>query len=535
MTKIGIAADHGGFELKEKMVAFVRSLGYEVKDFGAFKYDAADDYPDLVLPLAQAVARGEVKKGIAICGSGVGASIVANKVSGARAALITETYSAHQGVEHDDMNILCLGGRVIGPMLVQEIIEAFLKSEYTGEERHRRRLSKVLAIEQKQEVSMNNSNKNPLHQVRSFGQSIWMDYIRRSILASGEFKQMIADYDLRGVTSNPAIFEEAINGSTDYDTAIQELVRQGKSKEEIFRKISVEDIQSAADILRPIYAETNGLDGYVSLEVSPELARDTDGTLAEAQELWKEVNRPNLMIKVPGTQEGLPVIQQLISEGINVNVTLIFGLERYREITNAYITGLEHRLRNKQPIDKIASVASFFLSRIDVELDPRLEKIANEGGAHAQLAKSMMGKVAVANAKLAYQMYEEVFNEPRFKVLQERGAKVQRLLWASTSTKNKSYQDTMYIEPLIGPDTVSTIPLETLKAYGDHGNPASRLQDGVKEADQLFKDLAKMGIDIDASTRQLENEGIEKFNKPFRKLMEALEAKRKEAESTVKS
>lgn len=528
--KVGIAADHGGFDLKGKMATFIEEQGYTVIDYGAYHYDKHDDYPDFVVPLAKAVANGEVDRGIAICGSGVGASIVANKIPGARAALITETYSAHQGVEHDDMNIICLGGRVIGSVLVEEIIRSYLKASYTGEQRHQRRLDKVIALESKEETM----KTNPLVQVYSFRQSIWMDFIRRGILSSGELKTMIEEYGLKGITSNPSIFEEAINGSTDYANAIQELVRQNKNTDEIYETLAVEDIQNASDMFQNIYEETNAIDGYVSLEVSPYLAKDTQGTITEAKKLWAAVNRPNVMIKVPGTEEGLPVIQQLISEGINVNVTLLFDMERYREVANAYITGLEHRLKNKQPLENIASVASFFLSRIDVMIDPQLEKIAASGGPNAAIAKSLLGKVAIANAKMSYQVYKDMFNSPRFRVLAEKGARPQRLLWASTGTKNPNYSPVMYIEHLIGPDTVNTVPLETLKAYNNQGQPASRLEEGLDEAKKVLTDLASLGIVLNDITEKLETEGVEKFNKPFAKLMEALDNKRKEALSSVK-
>jgi transaldolase len=361
-----------------------------------------------------------------------------------------------------------------------------------------------------------------------------MDFIRRGILANGELKSMIDSYGLKGITSNPAIFEEAINRSTDYQQAIQELVRAGKSTDEIYQTLAVEDIQNAADLFRPIYEQSNAMDGYVSLEVSPYLAKDTNGTITEAKQLWKAVNRPNVMIKVPGTLEGLPAIQHLISEGININVTLLFSLERYRAVTNAYITGLEHRLKNGKSIDKIASVASFFLSRIDVMIDPQLEKIAANGGENAAKAKSLLGKIAIANAKMSYQIYKEVFKEPRFKTLADRGAQVQRLLWASTGTKNPAYSDVIYIETLIGPDTVNTVPLETLKAYQDHGQPASRLEEGLTETRKILSDLDSLGINLDEITHNLEVEGVDKFNKPFAKLMEALDNKVKEAISTVK-
>ena len=371
--------------------------------------------------------------------------------------------------------------------------------------------------------------ENPLVKLGTFGQSVWLDYIRRQMIESGELKKFIDADGLKGVTSNPSIFQKAIAGSTDYDEAIRTLVQAGKSVQEIYETLTVEDVGRAADVFRPLYNQVDGRDGFVSLEVNPHLARDTDGTMAEARHLWQALGRPNVLIKVPATKEGLPAIRQLISEGINVNVTLLFGLPRYREVAEAYIAGLEARAAQGQPLNRVASVASFFLSRIDVLLDPRLEKLAAAGGPQAQKAKDLIGQVAIASAKEAYRIYQEIFGSARFQKLAASGARPQRLLWASTSTKNPAYPDTKYVEPLIGPDTVNTLPPETLEAYRDHGNPASRLTEAVDRAAAGLKRLPELGIDLNQATQQLEDEGVEKFNQPFDSLMATLESKRREA------
>jgi transaldolase len=360
---------------------------------------------------------------------------------------------------------------------------------------------------------------NPLKQLETFGQSIWLDYIRRDLIAGGELRRLIEEDGLRGMTSNPAIFEKAIVESDDYDEDIRAQARTGSDAKTIYENISQHDVQSAADVFRPLYDRTDGLDGYVSLEVNPHLARDTKGTIDEARQLWLALDRPNVFIKVPATYEGLPAIRQLISEGININVTLIFGLPRYREVAEAYIAGLETRAAQGKPINRIASVASFFVSRIDALIDPLLARL---GGDEAGLAKSAQGQVAVASAKIAYQIQKELFASDRFMNLSAQGARVQRLLWASTGTKNPAYSDVKYIEALIGPDTVNTAPLETINAYRDHGDPQARLEQHLGEAARLSKQLPKLGIDLDALTQRLEDEGVEKFNKPFDELMEAL-------------
>lgn len=356
---------------------------------------------------------------------------------------------------------------------------------------------------------------NKVKQIHDYGQSIWLDFIDRNFIKSGELKKLIDEDGVRGVTSNPAIFEKSISGSDAYDEQIAELSRQGKRNDEIFYAVAIDDIKAATDLFQPLYEEeVEGADGFVSLEVSPLLARDTEGTIAQAMDLWEKVGRKNVMIKIPGTAEGLPAIRKCISEGININVTLLFGLPRYEEVTEAYISGLEDRLNAGKSINKIASVASFFLSRIDVVADPLLqEKGFGE----------LKGEVAIASAKKAYQIYKRVFGSERFKKLEEKGARPQRVLWASTSSKDPAFSDVKYVEALIGPDTVDTIPMETLEAYRDHGNPENRLEQDLNKAHQTLEKLKEIGINIDEITQKLEDEGIEKFNKPYEKLLKAID------------
>ncbi len=368
--------------------------------------------------------------------------------------------------------------------------------------------------------------QNPLLRVQDFGQSIWQDYIRRKMILSGELKKLIDEDGIRGVTSNPAIFDKAIAGSPDYDDSIRAMALDGKDIEAIYQTLTVEDVQNAADEFRRLYDSSDGKHGFVSLEVNPHLAHDAAGSIAEARRLWQALDRPNVFIKVPATEEGLSAIQQLIGEGINVNVTLLFGLPRYRKVAEAYIAGLETRAANGRPLERVASVASFFLSRIDVLVDKMLEQILQNESPQAELAAELRGQVAIASAKQAYQIYKEIFNGDRFRELAAKGARTQRVLWASTSTKNPDYPDVKYVEALIGPETINTLPQETLRAYRDHGQPAARVEDGLEKAGRVLAQLAQLDMDIDEITRQLEDEGVEKFNKPFDSLMKTLKEKR---------
>jgi transaldolase len=367
---------------------------------------------------------------------------------------------------------------------------------------------------------------NPLLKLENLGQSIWLDSISRPMLASDELKRLIEEDGLSGVTSNPAIFEKAIAETNDYDEDIRILAREGKSVDEIYQNLVVHDIRLAADQLRGVYDRLDGRDGFVSLEVSPHLAHDAQRTVDEAYRLWAAVGRPNVFIKVPATTEGLPSIRQLIRDGVNVNITLLFGLPRYREVARAYLAGLEDRIIQGKPIDRVASVASFFLSRIDTMIDPILEKKAEAGGRIGLTAASLRGEAAIASAKVAYNIFKEVFRSASFSYLAQRGGRVQRLLWASTSTKNPAYSDVKYVEPLIGPETINTVPMETLRAYRDHGKPAISLGSGLLKAERVLRSLPDLGINLDRVTQSLEDEGVEKFVKPFDLLVARLSEKR---------
>jgi transaldolase len=365
---------------------------------------------------------------------------------------------------------------------------------------------------------------NPLKKIPSFGQSIWLDYLDRNLMQSGELNQLIEEDGLRGITSNPAIFDKAISGSEVYDKQILRLKAEGESIAGIYERITVEDVQLAADAFRRVYDESGGQHGFVSLEVNPHLARNTAGTIDEARRLWQAVDRPNIFIKVPATAEGLPAIEHLIGEGLNINVTLLFGLPRYGQVTRAYIAGLRQRQEQGHAPANV-SVASFFLSRIDVLVDRLLAEMVQQGKADAEKAAALQGEIAIASARQAYQIYKEIFNGQDFANLKAWGARPQRVLWASTSTKNPQYSDIKYIEPLIGPETINTMPKKTLDAYRDHGHPASRVEEEVEEARRRHQQLAELGIDIDEVTRQLEEEGIEKFIKPYDQTMETLKEK----------
>ena len=358
------------------------------------------------------------------------------------------------------------------------------------------------------------------------GQSVWYDNIQRGLLKNGALAGMIERGEIMGVTSNPTIFMNAITKSQDYDDSLLPLVNAGLGNEEIFFSLAIEDIQAAADLFQSLYQRTQGGDGYVSLEVSPFLAHDTAGTLAQAKSLWQRVKRPNLMVKIPATKAGLPAIAEAIAAGINVNVTLIFSRQRYAEVMEAYLTGLEKRAAAGLPLNTVASVASFFVSRVDSNLDPKLQKIASEGGPQAQKAASLPGKAAIANARLAYDDYKKVFSAERFLKLKALGARVQRPLWASTSSKNPAYRDVIYVEELIGPDTVNTVPPQTLVAFLDHGQVRQSLEENVEAAHQVMADLAALGISMDAVTDTLEAEGVQSFSDAFSVLLKAVDSRR---------
>lgn len=371
---------------------------------------------------------------------------------------------------------------------------------------------------------------NHLLEINQYGQSIWMDNLTRDIIQSGELKDLVENQGISGITSNPAIFEKAIAGNVIYDADIEAGVRTGLPIYKIYESLVFADIRNACDILRPVYEASNRLDGYVSIEVPPTIAHDTEATIAEARRYFPEIGRENLMIKIPGTEPGLPAVEQAIADGINVNITLLFSVESYINTAWAYIRGLEKRVAEGQDISRIASVASFFLSRIDsnidAKIDAKLKKGVDDIAVEAKLL-AVKGKIAIANAKIAYQEYKKIIESDRWKALAAKGAKVQRLLWASTSTKDPNYRDVMYIEELIGRDTVNTVPPATIKACADHCNVSDRLETDVEKAYTLIENLKDPDINIDLDTvmDELLAEGIDKFIQPFQSLMNSLEEK----------
>lgn len=369
--------------------------------------------------------------------------------------------------------------------------------------------------------------KNPLLLLQEFGQSVWLDSLSRQILRH-ELQPLISQDGLRGVTSNPTIFEKAVAGSQDYDELIRSQAAQGQSDHAIMEALVVEDIQRACDLLRPVYDRLKGQDGFVSIEVSPALAHDAEATLAEARRLWRSVDRPNLFVKIPGTAAGLPAIETAISEGMNVNITLLFAVERYGQVVEAYYRGLERRLQAGQPIASVHSVASFFVSRVDTVIDQEIEQRlqqTTDAKAHQHL-EALRGQAAIANAKLAYRAFKELCGSPQFLKLRAAGANIQRVLWASTSTKNPRYRDVVYVEELIGPYTVNTMPAATIQAFRDHGRVRASLEEDVRGAEERLRQLEALGIDLQQVTQWLEDDGVKKFRDSMESLLREIAAKR---------
>ena len=370
-------------------------------------------------------------------------------------------------------------------------------------------------------------------EVERLGQSLWYDNLGRSVISNGTIARMIEELGLRGITSNPSIFEKSINGSDEYDADIEAAIRDGLTTPQIYERLTTDDVRNAADVMRPVFDRTNGVDGYVSIEVEPRLANNTAETIEAARRLWKTVNRPNIMIKIPGTPEGIPASRQCLSEGININITLLFGIDSYTQVAHAYLDALRERKKRGEDISRIASVASFFLSRVDTNVDQKLgTKIAASNG-NAGTITPLLGKAAIANAKLAYERYLEIFHGMEFADLHAVGAHPQRCLWASVSTKNPRYSDVMYIEPLIGPDTVSTVPDETIEAFSDHGKAADTLAIGTPEAHETIKQLRKLGINTEIVASELQIEGVKKFVDAFTSLANNLDKKRHAIESVI--
>jgi transaldolase len=376
---------------------------------------------------------------------------------------------------------------------------------------------------------------NPIAGLLSEGQSVWQDDISRQMLESGDLQRTIDEIGIRGLTSNPTIFEKAIAGGTVYDEDIARLLREGRNAAEIFEAVEVQDIRAACDLFRPTYDASDGQDGFCSIEVSPGAARDAEGTRVEARRLWSEVDRPNLMVKIPGTAEGAAVIEEMLEAGININITLLFAIPSYQAVMEAYITALERRRTQNQPIDRVSSVASFFVSRVDTAVDKLLEEkieAARNDEERSRLSR-LLGKAAIANAKLAYREFQSLFEGPRFAPLRAAGAQVQRPLWASTGVKNPAYRDTIYVEELIGPDTVNTMPRPLIQAFRDHGVVERTVDQGLDDARQVMDDLEKAGVSMSNVTKRLEDEGIASFTKSYDTLIAGVESKRSQIAEAV--
>jgi len=370
-------------------------------------------------------------------------------------------------------------------------------------------------------------SENPLNRLHQLGQSLWLDYIRRDLIESGELKQMIEADSLCGMTSNPTIFSNAIAGKDLYDGDIRAAGSE-LSSAQVFERIAVEDIRRAADVLRSVYDRAGGQDGLVSIECRPELAYDTQATIEEARHLWRACDRPNVMVKIPGTREGLAAIETCLAEGININITLLFSVQRYREVMEAWLKALERRVEAKQSVERLASVASFFVSRVDTNIDKKLQQKLKESPSQPdrQRIEGLVHQLAIANARLAYVAFEEMMRGPRFEALQAKGARAQRPLWASTSTKDPALPDVYYVEALVAPDSVNTAPPETIEAYRDHGDPKVRIHDDLSGAHAAMEALAELGIDFEAATRELEEEGVRKFSDSYNELLQTIETKR---------
>jgi transaldolase len=510
MMRIGIASDHGGFGLKQQLEASLRGAGYAVVDFGAYQLNPADDYPDFIIPLAEAVASGSVERGIALCGSGIGASIAANKVPGVRAGLIHDVFSAHQGVEDDEMNVFCLGGKVIGPALAWELVEAFLAAHFSGAARHRRRVSKVEAVEKRTRGpnTMNRGDSMKATQkLHEMGQSLWLDNITRGLLNSGTLERYIKDLSVTGLTSNPTIFDHAIKNSHDYDEAIQQKIKKGLSGDDLFFELAIEDLRRAADLFLPVHESTNGVDGWVSLEVSPKLAYDTAGTLAAAKALHTRAARANLFIKIPGTKEGLPAIEEAIFQGYPINVTLLFSASQYVAAAEAYLRGIERRIAAGLNPD-VGSVASLFVSRWDVAVA-------------GKVPEALHNKLGIAIAGQTLDSYRSILNQTRWQRAFNSGARAQRLLFASTGTKDAKASDTLYVGALAAAFTVNTMPEKTLIAFADHGEIDTEPSRFLDTLDQF----AKAGIETEVLAAQLLKDGAASFVKSWTDLMACVASK----------
>jgi transaldolase len=505
-VKVAIAADHAGLPLRPTIADAVRDAGHEPLLYGP---DTAPpegiDYPLAAKAVAEALDATDAERGILVCGSGAGVTIAANKLPGIRAAYAADHYTGHQMVEHDHVNVLTLGARVMGPVVAAEIVEAFVNAVPSVEDRHLRRLGEVLDFER--ERSMNAATL--LHDA---GQSLWLDNITRALLTSGTLARYIADLAVTGLTSNPTIFDKAITGSADYDEQIRSLLAAGTAGEDLFFELALLDLTKAASLLRAIWDATRGIDGWVSLEVSPKLARDTKSTIDEARALHEKAATPNLFIKVPGTPEGIPAIEELVAAGVSVNVTLLFSREHYQAAAEAYLRGLERRRESGLDLAVVASVASVFISRWDAAVA-------------GKLPDDVRGRLGVAIAKRTYKAYRDLLASDRWQKLEAAGAKPQRLLWASTGTKDPNLPDTFYIHALASEQTINTMPEKTLLAFGEHGAVGDLLPADGGDAEHVLARIGSAGVDVEALAATLQTEGADAFVKSWDDLLARIASK----------
>src|SRR5262245_8032160 len=503
--KVAIAADHAGLPLRPAITDAVRAAGHEPLLYGP---DTAPpegiDYPLVAKAVADALEATDADRGILVCGSGAGVTIAANKLPGIRAAYAADHYTGHQMVEHDHVNVLTLGARVMGPEVAADIVDAFVNAVPSTEERHLRRLGEVLDFER-------NRSMNAATRLHDAGQSLWLDNITRGLLTSGTLARYIADLAVTGLTSNPTIFDKALTGSSDYDEQIQSLLAAGTEGEELFFELALFDLRKAGSLFRAIWDATGGTDGWVSLEVSPKLAHDTKSTIDEARALHGKAATPNLFIKVPGTPEGVPAIEELIAAGVSVNVTLLFSAEQYLAAAEAYLRGLERRKASGADLD-VTSVASVFISRWDAAV---MDKLSDD----------LRGQLGVAVAERTYKAYRELLASDRWQQLAAAGARPQRLLWASTATKDPNLPDTYYIQALASELTINTMPEKTLLAFGAHGAVGDLLPADGGDAEDVLARVGRAGIDVDALAATLQTEGAEAFVKSWDDLLACIGSK----------
>src|SRR5262245_15587660 len=509
--KVAIAADHAGLPLRPTIADAVRAAGHEPLLYGP---DTAPpegiDYPLVAKAVADALEMTDADRGILVCGSGAGVTIAANKLPGIRAAYAADHYTGHQMVEHDHVNVLTLGARVMGPEVAADIVDAFVNATPSTEERHLRRLGEVLDFER--DRSMNAATR--LHDA---GQSLWLDNITRALLTTGTLARYIGDLAVTGLTSNPTIFDKALTGSSDYDAQIRSLLTAGTEGEELFFELALFDLRKAASLFRAIWDATAGVDGWVSLEVSPKLAHDTKSSVEQAKALHERAATPNLFIKVPGTPEGVPAIEELIAAGVPVIVTLLFSSEHYQAAAEAYLRGLERRKESGSDLD-VASVASVFISRWDAAVQ-------------GKLPDDLRGRLGIAVATRTYQAYRDLLASNRWQKLAAGGAKPQRLLWASTGTKDPSLSDTYYIHALASALTINTMPEKTLLAFGAHGAVGELLPADGGDADEVLARIGREGIDVDSLAATLQSDGADFFVRSWDDLLARISAKSAEVRS----